>query len=134
MNSLLLRFQFPREWLKPQCLPMSDFRFFFTFGPLIFPLHSLELCSALKLCLLFFIQFFLGVFSGRTFIIYYLPYSQKQKHWIFAVPPGLVIWFIKAPPLESSGSRGEFTVSTYVHFLRNSKELENSEKKSIRSK
>lgn len=62
-------------------------------------------------------------------MIYYLPYSQKQKHWIFAVPPGLTVWFIKAHPLESSDSRGEFTVSKYVHFLRNSKELENSEKK-----
>lgn len=72
---------------------------------------------------------FLGVFSGRTFVIYYLPYSQKQKHWIFAVPPGLAIWFIKVPQVESSNSRGEFTVSTYMHFLRNSKELENTEKK-----
>lgn len=122
-----------QKGVKPQHLLMSGFRFFFTFGPFIFPLFFRpQLC--IKIMLIIFHTIFLGVFSSRIFIIYYLPYYQKQKHWIFAIPPGLVIWFIKAHQLESSDSRGELTVSKSVHFLRNSKELKNSEKYRYRLK
>ena len=71
---------------------------------------------------------FLDVFSDGTFMLYYLPYSQKQKHWILAILPRLVIWFIKAHQLESSNSREEFTASEYMPFLGNNKEWEKAGK------
>lgn len=122
LNSQLLRFQFLPKWLKPQSLLMSDFRFLFTCGPAVFPLHPWELCCAFTSCLLFFIHIFIGVFIDRTSMIYYFPYSPK--HWIFGILLSLVIWFIKAHPLGSSNSRGEFTTSKYMPFLRNNMEVE----------